>query len=70
VNMALSPRTEGDAHAHTHATSCRDRGGCMMCCRCWCHGVRAHLDGTLRPDAADIPLPQYLRVDTRAREDL
>jgi len=42
----------------------------MMCCRCWCHGVRTHLDGTLRPDAADIPLPQHLRVDTRAREDL
>lgn len=46
----LDPETEGNAELGVHARVCT-LDGCKMACACWCHGVRHHTDGTLRPDA-------------------
>ena len=46
----LNPETEGDARRKRHAKACRDHL-CQMHCRCWCHGVRHHMNGELRADA-------------------
>lgn len=50
----LNPWTEGDARTQTHAKGCgRGRPGCAMYCRCWCHGITKHQNGTIRADAED-----------------
>ena len=44
--------TEGDARTETHAEACR-KHDCMMCCRCWCHGIDCHLNGDPRIDVTE-----------------
>jgi len=55
----LNPWSEGDARLGVHAHGCGDSGcpslpGCAMYCRCWCHDIAHHQDGSPRPDADHI----------------
>jgi len=50
----LNPWREGDSRTGVHAKACK-KHGCLMSCRCWCHGITLHLNDRLRIDA---PIPE------------
>jgi hypothetical protein len=50
--MATNKWNEGNAATRTHALDCHAVGPCGNC-RCWCHGITKHLDGSPREDVQE-----------------